>query len=396
MIRHRFWWKLIFVALVSAPALADPPASQPARVLVAVEGKGYLERVDGYPVLHLKGSPEEMGYQHGVLLREQVQQIVASLLDPKPDEEVRVGPLKLTRAMIAGMLNTMFADKVPERFMKEMHGLARGAGVPVQRIIAANLIPEFFHCSGFALLEEATAEGRLLHGRVLDYAVSLRLQEHAVLIIQEPDGRIPFVNASYAGFIGSVTGMNNEQIGIGEMGGRGEGQWQGIPMSFLVRMVLEQAKSLEDAIAVFEKNPRTCEYYYVISDARANTAVGMKAVPGKVELIRPGESHPLLPGPVKNTVLMSVGKRYEALSGLVADGYGKFTQASAIRLMDAPVATENNLHDVLMVPGQGVLWVANADKDGKPAWAQKYYRFDCRELLRSRPPATAPARAAAR
>ncbi|MDM8005234.1 MAG: C45 family autoproteolytic acyltransferase/hydrolase [Phycisphaerae bacterium] len=397
MNKRHFWWNAgVLVILASLPVMAAPPASQPARELVAVEGKGYLERVDGYPVLHLKGSPEEMGYQHGVLMREHIRQNVAFLLDTKPDEEIEIGPLKLTRAMIGGMLNGMFSDKVPERFMKEMHALARGAGVPAPRITAANLIPELFHCSGFALLKEATAEGQLLHGRVLDYGVSLRLQEHAVLIIQEPDNHIPFVNVSYAGFIGSVTGMNFEQIGIGEMGGRGEGKWQGIPMSFLVRMVLEQAKTLDEAIAVFEKNPRTCEYYYVISDARANEAVGMKAVPEKLELIRPGELHPLLTKPVQNTVIMSAGHRYEALSNLVAEGYGKFTQASAIRLMDAPVAMRDNLHDALMVPGQGIIWVANADKDGNQACKQKYYRFDCRELLRSRPPAAAQARTAAR
>ena len=317
--------------------------------------------------------------------KEHVRQNMAFLLDQAQDEQIEVGGVKLTRPMIAAFLNSLFADKVPARFIKEMHGLAKGADVPAAKVIAANLIPELFHCSGFALLKEATATGKLYHGRVLDYGVDWKLQDHAVLIIQEPEGQIPFVNVSYAGFIGSVTGMNAEQIGIGEMGGRGEGKWQGIPMSFLVRMVLEQAKSLDQAISVFQDNPRTCEYYYVISDARANSAVGMKAVPEKVELVRPGAEHPLLPTPVKNTVLMSAGDRYKALSELVAAGYGKFTEEKAVRLMDAPVAMKSNLHDVLMVPGDGVLYVANAAKDQSPAWKQKYYRFNWWDLMKKRP-----------
>ena len=36
--------------------------------VVARCGKGYLELVDGYRVLHVKGTPYEMGYQHGTLL----------------------------------------------------------------------------------------------------------------------------------------------------------------------------------------------------------------------------------------------------------------------------------------------------------------------------------------
>lgn len=377
--------RLSLLLLTCSPCLAQAPATQPVRELVATEGKGYLEKVDGYRVLHLKGTPEEMGYQHGVLLKDHVRENMAFLLDQAQDEEIEVGGVKLTRPMIAAFLNTLFVDKVPERFVKEMNALAKGAELPGAKVIAANLIPELFHCSGFALLQEATATGKLYHGRVLDYGVDWKLQEHAVLIIQEPEGRIPFVNVSYAGFIGSVTGMNAEQIGIGEMGGRGEGQWQGIPMSFLVRMVLEQASTLEQAIHVFQDNPRTCEYYYVISDARANAAVGMKAVPERIELIRPGAEHPLLPHPVRNTVLMSAGERYKALRELVAAGYGRFTEQEAVRLMDAPVAMKDNLHDVLMVPGDGVLHVANAAKDRSPAWKQKYYRFDWLELMRKRP-----------
>lgn len=59
----------------------------------------------------------------------------------------------------------------------------------------------------------------------------MKLQDHAVLMIVEPEGQLPFVNVSYAGFIGSVTGMNLEQLSTGEMGGGGVGQWDGIPMS---------------------------------------------------------------------------------------------------------------------------------------------------------------------
>ncbi len=36
-------------------------------------GEGYLEEVDGYRVLHVKGSPYEMGYQQGALLRDDIR-----------------------------------------------------------------------------------------------------------------------------------------------------------------------------------------------------------------------------------------------------------------------------------------------------------------------------------
>ncbi len=395
--KPKAWNRLLLVAMAvllaataarcTADAARASAAAPPVRQLVATEGAGYLETVDGYPVLHLKGTPEQMGRQHGVLLRDHVAANVRFLLREGEDQAVRLGNLVVTRPQMAVVLRKAFADKVPEPYLREMRALAEGAGLPADQVIACNLIPELFHCSGFALLKKATADGKLYHGRVLDYMIDQRLQEHAVLILQEPDGKVPFANVSYAGFIGSVTGMNAEQVSIGEMGGGGVGMWNGVPMAFLVRRVLEEARTLDQAVAVFKDNPRTCEYFYVIADARADAAVGIWAVPDKVEVLGPGEAHALLPTPVADTVLLSAGDRYRTLAERVREGHGRFTAASALRLMDAPVAMKGNLHDALMVPGDGVLYVANATADQAPAWKQPYHRFDIRRLLAERPKA---------
>lgn len=375
---------IYFVAILSivVSSFAD---IQSKRLLVAVEGDGYLELVDGYRVLHLKGTPEQMGHQHGVLLRNHIRENVDYVLDNGIGEDLEIAGVTIPKKLAGSMLTATFIEKIPPEYTREMQALAKASQVPEWKITAANFIPELFHCSGFALLKEATGTDKLYHGRVLDYAVHLRLQEHVVLIIAEPEGKIPFVNITYAGFIGSVTGMNVEQISIGEMGGGGVGLWNGVPMSFLMRMVLENAHSLDEAISVFNNNPRTCEYYYVIADARSNNAVGMRCTPWEVELIKPGHVHRLLPNPVENTVLMSAGDRYLNLSKIVKDNYGKFSEEKAVRLMDEPVAMKHNLHNVLMIPEDGILYVANAAADKTAAWKQKYYRFDIKELMAAQP-----------
>jgi predicted choloylglycine hydrolase len=355
------------------------------RQLVAKHGKGYLEKVNGYPVLHLKGSYEQMGTQHGILMKKNIHANVKFLLAKGLDETVEFMNIKVSRTEIAKFLLGVFKDKIPQDYLEEMKALARAADLPEWEVIGVNLIPELFHCSGFALLEQAASTNKLYHGRVLDYAVDWKLQENTVLIIAEPDGKIPFVNVSYAGFIGSVTGMNLKQISIGEMGGKGVGYWNGIPMSFLVRMVLEKANSLDQALSVFTENPRTCEYYYVIADAEINSAAGLWCTPEKVDIIQPGQPHQLLPEPVENTVLLSAGKRYKNLARIVKNNYGKFDDNSAIRLMDKPVAMNSNLHNALMIPEDAIIYVANADPNGAPAWKQKYHRFNIKKLISNRP-----------
>jgi hypothetical protein len=234
-------------------------------------------------------------------------------------------------------------------------------------------------------MNSASQDGTLYHGRVLDYAVDWGLQEHAVLVVAEPDGGIPFVNVTYAGFIGSVTGMNAQHVSIGEMGGGGLGHWEGIPMAFLVREVLETAKDLDAAIAVFRDHPRTCQYFYVVADGKTNRAVGMEASWDVFSVIKPGEADPRLPEPVQDAVLLSAGDRYKELVRRAKAGHGHFDADSARKLMDCPVAMKSNLHNVLFAPKSTKLWIANASKDKKPAADQPYHAFQLTELLERRP-----------
>jgi isopenicillin-N N-acyltransferase like protein len=384
--------------LVVSVATAQPTRAETKTL--ARCGAGFLEEVDGYRVLHIKGEPYEMGYQQGALLRDDIREGIRFLFEVKAKElKVELAGLKLLDAKraIKGIASGQ-RKFVPERFFDEMRGIADGAGLDVQDVVIANFIPELFHCSGFALSGSATKDGTLYHGRILDYGCDWRLQEHAVLTVAEPRGKIPFVNVTYAGFVGSVTGMNAKRVSIGEMGGRGMGHWEGVPMAFLVRMVLEEADTLDRGIVIFRDNPRTCEYYFVIADGKTGKAVGMEACWNAFGVIAMGESHPRLPHAIKDAVVLSAGDRYQELVKRVEAGLGSFDAESARHLMDRPVAMKSNLHSVLFETTTTRFWVANASKDGKPAAEQPFHAFKLRDLLareadtsaRELPPPPAP------
>jgi hypothetical protein len=376
-VRTLAFFAFLILAAVSTPLRAE---------VLGRSGQGWLESIDGYPVLHVKGSHCEMGRQHGELLRDRVQKNLRHLLEIKGDAAlVEWGPFRVKPRQMIETIIKIQEPFVPAKYFEELRGLAEGAGVPLADVRAANFIPELFHCSGFAVMNSATADGTLYHGRVLDYATDWGLQQHAVIVVAEPEGGIPFVNVTYAGFLGSVTGMNARHVSIGEMGGAGLGHWEGVPMSWLVRQVLETAGTLDEAIAVFRDNPRTCQYFYVIADGQDNRAVGMEASWNRFELIQPGEKHPLLSRPVPDTVLLSAGDRYRELARRVREGHGRFDAASALRLMDRPVAMKSNLHNVLFEPRSTRFWVANAGPDGQPAAERKYHSFQLTELLERQP-----------
>ncbi|MBN2507649.1 MAG: hypothetical protein JXQ71_13235 [Verrucomicrobia bacterium] len=353
------------------------PATGERRVL-ATEGKGRLERIDGTRVLFLRGTPEEMGAQHGKLLRKEIRRMVDQIL-------YGVGvasSLEKGRWFFAEMhdIQRRIAPFVNPRHMREMDAIASAAGCEREEIRLANFFPELFHCSGFALFGRATADGRMLHGRILDYLRGVGLEQHAVVIVLQPDRGHPWVNVSYAGFVGSVTAMNRRHLALGEMGGRGEGRWDGKPMAQLVRDVMEQAETLDQAAALMRRSPRTCEYYYVLSHGTSRRAVGIAATPETFDIVHPGQSHPLLPHAIPDAVLMSADDRYETLAQRVKAGHGRFTPGSARDLMRRPVAMKSNIQSVLFAPETLEFWVANADAE-HVASETRYTRYNLAELL---------------
>ncbi len=348
--------------------------------VVARCGQGRLEEFDGTRVLFLKGTPEEMGRQQGTLLKKQVRDLVNHIL-----YGVGVGSSFEQGRWFFGEIESAEARLQPylaTRDLREMDALADAAGLPHQEVRLANFFPELFHCSGFALFGKATVGGRLYHGRILDYLRGFGLEQNAVVVVSQPDQGNAWVNVGYAGFIGSVTAMNDKGIAIGEMGGRGQGRWDGKPMAELVREVMEKASTLEEAINIMRKGPRTCEYYYVISDGRTRRAVGIAATPDTFETIWPGQAVPQLPHAIPDAVLMSAGDRYEELVRRVREHYGKIDAQCARDLMKRPVCMTSNVHCALFEPETLDFWVANADSK-HPAAHCRFTHYNLAELLRA-------------
>ncbi len=370
----------VAIGMLSEKLPSLGPATGERRV-IAREGSGRLEMIDGTRVLVLKGTPEEMGRQHGALVKKDIRDLVDHMLFG-----VAVGSSFEKGSWVFGEIEGAQKRLTPfmnERYFREMDALADAAGLPREEIRLANFFPEMFHCSGFALFGKATEGGRMYHGRILDYLRGLGLEQSAIVMVFQPDQGNAWVNVGYAGFVGSVTAMNEKQVAIGEMGGRGEGNWDGKPMAQLVREVMEQANTLDEAVAIMRKGPRTCEYYYVISDAKSKRAVGIAATPGKFDVILPGQSHPQLPHPIQDAVLMSAGDRYEELARRVKAGYGKFNAERARDLMKKPVCMTSNIHSALFEPDTLDFWVANADSEN-PAAHTRYTHYNLKNLLQEK------------
>ena len=339
---------------------------------------GSLTWIDGQRIATLWGTPEEIGTAHGKLLPDESRRCIESVL-------YSFGAVNTVRTgrWFRHDLEAAYArlsPHIPERHKRETQALALSLGMEPEIVQVLNVFPELFHCSGFAVFGTATKDGKLYHGRVLDYMTTIGLQDSATTFIVRAEGQISFANVGYAGFIGSVSGMNAEGISLGEMGGRGEGQWDGAPMATLMRRAMEECDTLQEVQDLWTNSPRTCEYYYVFADGKTNEAVGVAATPESIEFIKPGQTHDRLGEGIKDAIVLSAGSRLEELRRRVTEKHGQIDSEVGQWLMSRPVAMSSNLHNVLFVPADGVLYVANASHD-KPAAEMPYVKIDLKKML---------------
>jgi hypothetical protein len=168
---------------------------------------------------------------------------------------------------------------IPNELRLEMRGVAAGAGVPFWDVLLLNCFDDLLHslwripmfmarlplanrfglaCSSFALLGERTANGRLLHGRNLDYEVAADiagegtvtqvLRENVVAIECEPERGHGFLSIGWPGIVGVVTSLSEPGLSLSCHTSTVTGETpNGMPLPMLYRGISQYAKSVDEA-----------------------------------------------------------------------------------------------------------------------------------------------------
>jgi isopenicillin-N N-acyltransferase-like protein len=168
--------------------------------------------------LHVKGSPHEIGRQHGAAFRAKIQDNVGVYLDlfryyGKLDRD---GVLARARGFVP-IVEDFDAD-----LMDEIRGIADGADCALEEIVALNSRTELmfkdggsnFHhgeCTAMAAMPEATADGHMLLGQNWDWMT--RIQDNCVVLDIEQKNKPRVLTFTEAGFVGKF-GMNEAGLGL--------------------------------------------------------------------------------------------------------------------------------------------------------------------------------------
>jgi hypothetical protein len=304
---------ILLIALVSwLFPVTQAPAGSVAGNENAGVGGARAERRQGFLVVHLRGSPYEMGYEHGVLLRDAIRARIGEGLAGGVVQEGRVSALLLLRHAHQA------ESRIRREYREEMAGLADGAGVSYSDVLVLNtyddlvsgpwpdeslhdlllslspvftphlgplgtfggpgqdeqratstsgVLPNVAVKGAVALFGAATKDGRLL--QVAGFGSTPAHPEQLVALVYQPEEGDSFVCLGPPGAVGCEVGLNEEQIAATALSSpSGDSSLEGVPLPFVLRDVLQGAGSIPEALTILASEGRTTGRNVLLGDGK--------------------------------------------------------------------------------------------------------------------------------
>ena len=183
----------------------------------------------------------------------------------------------------------------------ELHGIAEGAGLPFEDVLAMNCRTEILwraattkagslapwargECSSFALAPDRTADGNALVGQNWDW---LEVLADGVIVLEVERSDAPnYVTIVEAGLL-AKTSLNaaGMAIGINTIVCSLDGGAEGVPFHVLVRAVAD-AEHVSDVVEVLSTVPRASSGNYIVGSADG-AVLCVETAPGDARTVHP-------------------------------------------------------------------------------------------------------------
>ena len=351
-------------------------------------------------VIYLRGSAYERGYQHGKLLRKEIQDNLGYLWDQA-----------LKKFHFEELFDEAYERQrpfIPQEYVDEMHGLAHGSKMPLRIIHGIHALPEIGEwggkkkikavvkmmmngelgtsCSNFCAMGHSTADGNFYTVRVLDWGLHRvsKLHKYPLISVNMPEHGLAYANIGWVGFLGAISGMNEKGITLGEMG-YGDNPTEtmsGKPMPFLLRDILAYASTLKDAHRMIKESLGTNSFVFLISDGKTKEAELYVKDRERFLAFKPGQelkdNKIDLPG-IKDVVY---GGHYsEKMTEQLNKYHGQVTPEIIMKEIIPAIVMPSNFQNVVYDPVHLNFWVSNAKSKTERAAEQPYTFFDLAKAL---------------
>ncbi|MEF3274161.1 MAG: C45 family peptidase [Chloroflexus sp.] len=246
--------------------------------------------MNGWPLVAVTGDPYTQGWQHGRALRDAIAANLR-IYTARFERELRLPIDEVWRR--ARRYAAAIAEQNPD-YAAGMRGIAEGAGIDLDAIVALNVRYELFYqyfreyertsskpdgCTAFALLPAATSNGHLLAGENWDWIVGVR---GALVLTVERDGH-RMLAFTEAGIFGGKIGLNSAGLALLINGlASTADDWSSLRRPFHVRCYeILRARTLAAAQAVITSAERAGSANFLLVKT-PDQAVNIEAAPDAI------------------------------------------------------------------------------------------------------------------
>ncbi len=382
-------------------------------------GPNRLVRQEGVWTVFLEGSPYEMGFAFGALTEDLnhtlEEETLGQFRQHVPTWVGRYLIIKISM-LFGGGLDTVMK---PEH-LEEIWGVAQAVDDPYKWLGDQYSRKVYYHalhdlgqafvdtplvvaCSGLMAGPGSTADGHWLLARNFDFDGGAVFDRDKVVVFRKPTQGIPSVSVAFAGMAGVVSGMNAEGLALAANAGASEAPIRmGMPMSLILRQVLDEASSLDEAEAILKASKGFVSELILVVDGDAGEGALFELTPDEVHRLPvDGDMgvtnhfrHPALADDAKNQERLSTittVPRLARLEELLEENRGRLDMETVTTILrdrsalggrplppghrhalNADIAT----HSVLMDATSRTLWVSRY-----PNAAGGYVAFSMDEAL---------------
>jgi tetratricopeptide (TPR) repeat protein len=388
-------------------------------------GEAWMEKREDLYILHLKGSPYEVGYQHGILMSEEIKQGAANFYADPINGGRKSYSLK--NLLIKLYLNKKVYNPIEKAQSKELieqlKGIADGSGVPYNIIFKANhhttvsmvmtpvIIKQHLKkfnnlginvgaCSTFVATKEATINGSTIVGRNTDYGGIEKWPKYQTISFVEPEEGFKYVQIGTAGIIMWAPGMNEKGIVVcAHYMIYDDILPNGLSIAAFTDEFLRKAEYLDDALTILNNNPRGVSCGFVITDGKTKDAFAAEVSTGNATIRRMENNRIVMTNMAvseEKRKIDFVSKfhlnegcpgRYRRIMQLIDDNYGKIDYNKAAEFMGdhirfttgtercayGIVGVDDNVNSMVFSPEELKLWVAAGPA---PVCNNPYIGFD--------------------
>jgi hypothetical protein len=420
---------LIFLRVTRIePPRIDPAVRAAAELPLEVRGprayvgESWLGRDRGIWEAHLTGEPYALGWAQGRL----GNRLFLEAEDYMFGEMARYVPSKIALWLIRAGVRMQYrhvGDLLPPERAEEIAGMARGVDdlhgdfLPIyHRLVFYHALHDITQglehspllgCTAFAAGGPASTNGHLIIGRNFDFEGPEIFDREKAILFFKPKGKIPFASVAWLGMSGVITGLNAEGIYVSINAARSDDKasGEGVPVEILVREIMEQARSIDDVVALVKKTPVMVPDFYLVGDGKTGESAVIERTPRRLEVRRSNRAdgtmllanHALSPSfaaDAENDRLkryLTSGARFRRIEELVKHWRGQIDPKKALEILrdkkgaggvelglgnrnalDAIIAT----HSVVVDATALTIWVSSG-----PHLTGRYVGFDLRKEL---------------